>query len=382
MINRDTLEIKLIDFGAMSRITDDLLTEFFGTLKYAAPEVHLLEPGIDDDEVSDIEFSDAGGDTESEDSSDDSDVDEDFEDENEGQEEAAHENEQDFVMKTHKDDQHKAINTNELDSGYASRGFRQSSQEVWTLGILLFAMFFGIDAFQTRKDSLNLDIKQRIRDLRLRKEYSNINDEAADLITSILSKHPSYRPSLNDIMTHPFCQAFGSSYETNITEEIHKPIPLADEIKVESELILPAAATTLKTEPLTATVSKIPTTGEIEARENDQLQIQDEIEFEAADEFSPAIEPTSSNFEPVIQLQSTADADTADFHPVLIGQAQLQDSQLTVIMVLLINQPPETTKANRRFFIWQKGKPTPEHANTKPKSWFSWKTLFQKWAQL
>ena len=77
--------------------------------------------------------------------------------------------------------------------------------DIWSVGVILYTLLIGKPPFQTNNVQ---KIYERIK----RNEYeipleSTISDQARDLIQSILTPDPSERPSLIEIMDHPWFEA-------------------------------------------------------------------------------------------------------------------------------------------------------------------------------
>ncbi|KAK9448082.1 kinase-like domain-containing protein [Limtongia smithiae] len=74
--------------------------------------------------------------------------------------------------------------------------------DLWSVGIILYAMLIGKPPFQSK--DVNLIYKRiRANDYEFPKDVQ-ISDEARDLIKSLLNNDPSARPSLDQIVQHPF----------------------------------------------------------------------------------------------------------------------------------------------------------------------------------
>jgi polo-like kinase 1 len=74
--------------------------------------------------------------------------------------------------------------------------------DVWSLGVLVYTMLIGKPPFETN------DVKLTYRRIKMNAysfpEQVNISVEAKNLISEILVSDPSARPSMDDILAHPF----------------------------------------------------------------------------------------------------------------------------------------------------------------------------------
>lgn len=165
MIDKKTLKIKIIDFGATTRDSPDQKQyRFYGTLKYGCPEIQQLEnirksqTQVDDDEV-----------------------------------------------------------FNQMNIG-----FTNSNQEVWSLGIIFYNLVFGFDPFkynpedEVQTDILTKDISKKMKDLISGRciQHTLVSEQTIDLISLMLSKNPENRISFDDIISHPyFNEEYSNFYE-------------------------------------------------------------------------------------------------------------------------------------------------------------------------
>lgn len=80
--------------------------------------------------------------------------------------------------------------------------------DVWSLGVIIYAMLIGKPPFETP------DVKTTYRKIRLNSytfpEHVLISDAAKNLITRILNLDPAKRPTLDEIMAHPFMNNGGT----------------------------------------------------------------------------------------------------------------------------------------------------------------------------
>ena len=74
--------------------------------------------------------------------------------------------------------------------------------DIWSLGVIIYAMLIGKPPFETP------DVKTTYKKIRMNSynfpEHVPVSDAAKNIITKILNLEPSKRPSLDEIMAHPF----------------------------------------------------------------------------------------------------------------------------------------------------------------------------------
>jgi len=80
--------------------------------------------------------------------------------------------------------------------------------DVWSLGVIIYTMLVGKPPFETP------DVKTTYKKIRMNSysfpEHVPLSDAAKSLITKILNLDPSRRPSLDEIMEHPFINHGGT----------------------------------------------------------------------------------------------------------------------------------------------------------------------------
>lgn len=77
--------------------------------------------------------------------------------------------------------------------------------DIWSLGVIIYTLIIGKPPFETP------DVKTTYKKIRMNSytfpDHIPISDSARNLITRILNLEPAKRPSLSDIMAHPFLNA-------------------------------------------------------------------------------------------------------------------------------------------------------------------------------
>lgn len=74
--------------------------------------------------------------------------------------------------------------------------------DIWSLGVVIYTLLIGKPPFETP------DVKTTYKKIRMNNysfpEHVPISDEARALITKILNLQPEKRPTLDEILAHPF----------------------------------------------------------------------------------------------------------------------------------------------------------------------------------
>lgn len=96
--------------------------------------------------------------------------------------------------------------------------------DVWSLGVIIYAMLIGKPPFETP------DVKTTYKKIRLNSytfpEHVLISDSAKNIITKILHLDPTKRPTLDEIMAHPFMNTGGTIPKYSIIN-ILRVLPLS-----------------------------------------------------------------------------------------------------------------------------------------------------------
>lgn len=91
--------------------------------------------------------------------------------------------------------------------------------DIWSIGIILYVMLFGKPPFQSKNVNT---IYERIKanDYTF-PETSEVSQEAKDLISSLLADDPNSRPSLDNIINHPFFnKEFPDALDSSIITQV------------------------------------------------------------------------------------------------------------------------------------------------------------------
>lgn len=80
--------------------------------------------------------------------------------------------------------------------------------DIWSLGVVIYTLLIGKPPFETP------DVKTTYKKIRMNNysfpEHVPISDEARALITKILNLQPEKRPTLDEILAHPFLNHGGT----------------------------------------------------------------------------------------------------------------------------------------------------------------------------
>jgi serine/threonine protein kinase len=76
-----------------------------------------------------------------------------------------------------------------------SRPYRAEPAEIWSLGVLLFTLLFGEIPFPDGKSAI---------EGRIMKPKIPVSNQCKHLISSLLEKNPDHRPTIHQVLTHPW----------------------------------------------------------------------------------------------------------------------------------------------------------------------------------
>ncbi len=162
--------------------------------------------------------------------------------------------------------------------------------DIWSLGVILYTMLIGKPPYETT------DVKATYKRIRTNAysfpEHVPISEQAKGLITRILNLDPAKRPSLDEILAHPF-------FKTSVS--IPKLLPA-------STLACPPSLTYLQ-----QFVPSVAATGE-----------QQKFEFTAPVQLPPPSPDTARNKEPALgpaKLPSVKSPRTARVTPTVVAAA-------------------------------------------------------------
>ncbi|OAC98646.1 hypothetical protein MUCCIDRAFT_149405 [Mucor lusitanicus CBS 277.49] len=76
-----------------------------------------------------------------------------------------------------------------------SQPYRAEPAEIWSLGVLLFTLLFGEIPFPDSKSAV---------EGRIMKPKIHVSNQCKHLIYSLLEKNPEHRPTIHQVLTHPW----------------------------------------------------------------------------------------------------------------------------------------------------------------------------------
>lgn len=76
-----------------------------------------------------------------------------------------------------------------------SNPYRAEPAEIWSLGVLLFTLLFGEIPFPDSKSAI---------EGRILKPKINVSNQCKHLISSLLEKNPDNRPTIHQVLIHPW----------------------------------------------------------------------------------------------------------------------------------------------------------------------------------
>ncbi|PWN32131.1 Pkinase-domain-containing protein, partial [Meira miltonrushii] len=105
----------------------------------------------------------------------------------------------------------------------AGRRYTGEEVDVWSLGIILYALVCGALPFDDDDDSV-------MKDKILKGDFELpdvLSEECLDLITKILQQDPTARPTIKDILRHPwFTKSMAPMQMETVNEDVHDVQPL------------------------------------------------------------------------------------------------------------------------------------------------------------
>jgi len=92
------------------------------------------------------------------------------------------------------------------------KSYRGGSCDVWSVGVVLFVMLVGYPPFYGETDA---EIAEQVMNAEVdltQARWTNISDEAKDLITRLLNKNPNQRINVTEALSHPWLREMHREY--------------------------------------------------------------------------------------------------------------------------------------------------------------------------
>jgi calcium-dependent protein kinase len=78
--------------------------------------------------------------------------------------------------------------------------------DVWSAGVILYVLLSGKPPFYGQNDAAILDMIRYSEPSFADPVFNSVSESAIDLITKMLIKEPSLRPSMEEVINHPWLQ--------------------------------------------------------------------------------------------------------------------------------------------------------------------------------